>query len=91
MNDEGKSIKEIKRQDYIKLIELVGRKRADEIFEGDENLDDDTKYPIREIRTTIFFASFRKHIITKLGKTILIVIIGILISIMVYSKISYYW
>ena len=91
MNDEGKSIKEIKREDYIKLIDLVGRKRADEIFEGDENLDDDTKYPIREIRTTIFIASLRKYIITKPGKTILIVIIGILILIMAYNKISYYW
>jgi hypothetical protein len=33
MNNEGKSIKEMKREDYLKLIDLVGRKRADEIFE----------------------------------------------------------
>ncbi len=91
MNDEGKNIKEIKREDYIKLIDLVGRKRADEIFESDGNLDDDTKYPIREIRTTIFFSSLRKYIIAKPGKTLLIVIIGILISIIVYGNISFYW
>lgn len=91
MNEEGKSIKQIKQEDYIKLVELVGRKRADEIFEGDENFDDDTKYPIKEIQLTIFFASIRKFIFEKPAIAFLILLIVILISILAYYKVSYYW
>ena len=86
-----KSIRQIKKQDYEKLVELIGKQKADRIFEDDPNLDDDSKYPIKVITMTILMASIKKFIIEKPFRFIQFVLIAILIFILIYTKVSYYW
>jgi hypothetical protein len=88
---EGKSIKQIKREDYRRLVELVGKERADEVFRGDEDLKDDTKYPIKEINYTIWRATIKRFIIVHPVQFLIGLGVVFLFLWIVYYKMSFYW